>query len=228
MSDHVEVVFTIPGINVPITNVVIMTWIAMALIILWAVLSTRKLKVVPTGLQNFAEFAVEALNNFVKGIIPHHWKSFAPYIGTIGIFLAIANTLGAFFMTGLTHGVISPITRTLAVPAAVAIMTIVIVIGSGIKHHGLIGFFKSLFKPVAIMFPFKVLEFFIKPLSLCLRLYGNIFGAYIIMEMIFANLPLILPAVACMYFDLFDGILQAFVFMLLTTLYISEEVEVEE
>ena len=78
------------------------------------------------------------------------------------------------------------------------------------------------------MFPFKVLEFFIKPLSLCLRLYGNIFGAYIIMEMIFANLPLVLPAVACMYFDLFDGILQAFVFMLLTTLYISEEVEVEE
>lgn len=227
MNDHVEVVFNLPILNVPISNVVIMSWIAMAVIIVWAFVSTRKLKTVPTGLQNFAEFVVEAINNFTKNILPHHWKKFSAYIGTIGLFLVIANTLGAFFMTELTHGIVSPPTRTLAVPAALAIMTIVIVIGSGIAIHGLGGFIKSLFKPVPILFPFKILEFFIKPLSLCLRLYGNIFGAYIIMEMIFANLPLILPAVACMYFDLFDGILQAFVFILLTTLYISEEVETE-
>ena len=88
MSDHVEVVFNIPGLNIPITNVVIMTWIAMAVIIVWAFASTRKLKMVPKGLQNFAEFVVEALNNFVKGIIPHHWKSYAPYIGTIGMFFS--------------------------------------------------------------------------------------------------------------------------------------------
>lgn len=227
MSDHVEVVFTIPGINIPITNVVIMTWIAMALIIVWAFASTRKLNLVPKGLQNFAEFVVEALNSFVKNLMPHNWRTYAPYIGAVGLFLAIANTIGALFMTELTHGVVSPITRTLAVPAALAIMTITIVIVSGIMHHGIIGFIKNLFKPVAIMFPFKVLEFFIKPLSLCLRLYGNIFGAYIIMELIFKNLSFVLPAVACLYFDLFDGILQAFIFILLTTLYISEEVEDE-
>lgn len=227
MNDHV-IAWNIPGLNIPITNVVVMSWIAMAIIIVSAFFATRKLKLVPKGGQNVAEFVVEVVNNFVKGIMPTRWKTYAAYIGTVGIFLAIANTLGALFMTELSHGVISPITRTLAVPAAFAVMTIVIAIASGIRYHGLLGFFKSLFKPTPIMFPFKLLEFIIKPLSLCLRLYGNIFGAYIVMEMILANLPFIFPAVACVYFDLFDGLLQAFVFVLLTSLYISEEVESEE
>jgi F-type H+-transporting ATPase subunit a len=227
MNDHV-IAWNIPGLNIPITNVVVMSWIAMAIIIVSAFLATRKLKLVPKGGQNVAEFVVETVNNFVKGIMPTRWKTYAAYIGTVGIFLAIANTLGALFMTELSHGVISPITRTLAVPAAFAVMTIVIAIASGIRYHGLIGFFKSLFKPTPIMFPFKLLEFIIKPLSLCLRLYGNIFGAYIVMEMILMNLPFVFPAVACVYFDLFDGLLQAFVFVLLTSLYIAEEVETEE
>jgi len=227
MNDHV-IAWNIPGLNIPITNVVVMSWIAMAIIIVSAFLATRKLKLVPKGGQNIAEFVVETVNNFVKGIMPTRWKTYAAYIGTVGIFLAIANTLGALFMTELTHGVVSPITRTLAVPAAFAIMTIVISIASGIRYHGLLGFFKSLFKPTPIMFPFKLLEFIIKPLSLCLRLYGNIFGAYIVMEMILMNLPFVFPAVACVYFDLFDGLLQAFVFVLLTSLYIAEEVETEE
>lgn len=239
MNDHVEALWRIPlpdkilfwnlpeNAEIIINNVVVMSWIIMAGLILWAVLSTRKLSNVPKGAQNFAEFVVDAINNFVKGLLPHRWKTYSAYIGTVGLFLFFANTLGALFMTTLTHGIISPPTRTLAIPAALAIMTITIVIASGIRYHGIGGFIKNLFKPVAILFPFKVLEFFIKPLSLCLRLYGNIFGAYIIMELIFDKLSFVLPAVACLYFDLFDGILQAFIFVLLTTLYISEEVEEE-
>jgi len=226
--DFVEPWITIPVLNIPITNVVVMSWVVMTIVIIFAMCATRKLSTIPKGIQNVAEFIVETINNFVKGIMPHRWKSFAAYIGTVGIFLFIGNTLGALFMTEITGGMVSPMTRTLAVPAALAIMTIVVVIASGIRYHGLLGFFKSLFKPTPIMFPFKVLEFVIKPLSLCLRLYGNIFGAYIVMEMILKNLPFIFPAVACVYFDLFDGILQAFVFVLLTSLYIAEEVETEE
>jgi len=226
--DFVETWFTIPGLNIPITNVVVMTWVVMAIVITFAICATRKLSAIPKGIQNVAEFIVETINNFVKGIMPHRWKSFAAYIGTIGIFLFIGNTLGALFMTEITSGLVSPMTRTLAVPAALAIMTIILVIASGIRCHGVLGFVKSLFAPTPIMFPFKVIEFVIKPLSLCLRLYGNIFGAYIVMEMILKNLPFVFPAVACVYFDLFDGILQAFVFVLLTSLYIAEEVETEE
>lgn len=228
MEDGIEVMWNLPFFDIPITNVVVMSWIIMAVIILWSIVSTRKLKLIPTGLQNTAEIAVETITNFSESIIGPSGRKFAPYLGTIALFMGLSNTLGALFMSGITGGLVAPPTRGLAIPVALAVMTILIVIGAGIQKKGIIGFIKSLFKPVFFLFPFKVLEFFIKPLSLSMRLYGNILGAYILMEMIIHSLPVVLPSVACLYFDLFDGLLQVFVFVLLTTLYIAEEVEEEE
>ena len=228
MDDGIRVVWNIPGLDIPITNVVVMSWICMAIIIVWAVVSTRKFKLVPTGLQNVVEIFVETLTNFSEDIIGHTGKKFAPYLGTIALFLGIGNTLGALFMSELTGGLVAPITRGLAIPAALAVMTILIVIGAGIQKKGIIGFIKGLFKPVPFLLPFNLLEFIIKPLSLSMRLYGNILGAYVLMEMIIHAIPVVLPSVACLYFDLFDGLLQVFVFLLLTSLYIAEEVEDEE
>ncbi len=227
MEDGIEVIFNLP-FNIPVTNVVIMSWIAMAVIILWAWASTRNLKLVPTGLQKTAETVVEGITNFVVGIIGPDGKKFAPYLGTVALFLAISNTVGALFMSELTNGIIGPSTRGIAIPVALAVMTILLTIGAGIQKKGLLGFFKSLFEPIWILFPFKILEFFIKPLSLSMRLFGNILGAYILMEMIITNIPIIFPSLACLYFDLFDGLLQVFVFVLLSSLYIAEEVEVKE
>ena len=230
MSDHVVTLWnwSLFGLEIPITNVVLMSWITMAVIVLWAFLATRKLKLVPRGLQNTAEIVVETLNNFSENMIGKDGRKYAAYLGTVGLFLAIANTIGALFMTQLTNGVICPPTRTMAVPIALAIMTIVIAIGSGIKKKGIGGFIKRLFKPIPIMFPFNLLEFIIKPLSLSMRLFGNVFGAYVAMELLFAAVPWGLPAVASLYFDLFDGGLQTFVFVLLTSLYIGEELEEDE
>lgn len=228
MEDGIETIFTLPYLNIPITNVLIMSWITMAVIILWAWLSTRKMKLVPTGLQTTAEIVVEAITNFAEGIIGGQAKKFVPYLGTVALFLAISNTAGALFMSTLTGGIIGPSTRGMAIPVALAIMTILLTIGAGIQKKGIMGFIKSLFQPIFVLFPFKVLEFFIKPLSLSMRLFGNILGAYVLMEMILHNLPVILPSFACLYFDLFDGLLQVFVFVLLTALYIAEEVEEEE
>jgi len=90
---------------------------------------------------------------------------------------------------------------------------------------GPIGWVKSFFKPVPFMLPFNLLEYVTKPLSLCLRLFGNILGAFIIMEIITIILPVFLPPIAGLYFDLFDGLIQAMVFVFLSTLYISEAVE---
>jgi len=228
MNDHVSTVFEIPYFNIPVTNVVIMSWIAMAVIILWAFLATRKMKEVPTGLQNTAELVVEGITNFTENFMGPMGKKFAPYVGTVGLFLVISNTLGALFMGDLTHGLIAPPTRSLGVTVALAVMTIVIAIGSGIYVKGIKGFIKRLFEPLPFLFPFNILEFITKPLSLSMRLFGNILGAYILMELLFSSLPWGIPSIACMYFDLFDGILQAFVFVLLTTLYVSEEVKEEE
>ncbi len=216
----VSIPFTSISFNIVITEVIVTSWIIMALLILWAYLATRKLKAVPTGLQNSAEIVVETVNNFVKGLMgEHHYRTFAPYIGTLGLYLLFSNTLGALFFA-------KPPTRDFSIPVALAIMTITLVIGSSIKYRGVKGWFKSLFAPTPIMFPFNLLEYIIKPLSLCMRLFGNILGAYILMHMLI-HFPVV-PSVACLYFDLFDGGLQAFVFVLLTTLYVSEAIEVEE
>lgn len=230
MGDHVITLWTwnLFGLELPITNVILMSWITMAIIILWAFLSTRKLRQVPRGLQNTAEIVVEALNNFATTHMGKEGRKYAAYLGTIGLFLAIANTIGALFMTSLTNGIICPPTRTMAVPVALALMTITIAIGAGIKKKGIMGFIKRLLKPMPLMLPFNLLEFIIKPLSLSMRLFGNVFGAYVAMELLFNALPWALPAVASLYFDLFDGGLQTFVFVLLTTLYIAEEIEEEE
>lgn len=217
---HVTIPFTNISFNIVISEIIVTSWIVMAVIILWAYLSTRKMKLVPTGLQNSAEIVVETINNFVKGLMgEHHYKDFVPYIGALGLYLVLSNTIGALFF-------MKPPTRDFAVPAALAIMTIVLVIGAGIKYKGIKGWLKSLVQPMIIMLPFNLLEYIIKPLSLCMRLFGNILGAYILMHMLI-HVPVV-PSIVCFYFDLFDGGLQAFVFTLLTTLYIAEAIEVSE
>lgn len=228
MENHVNVVWEIPYLDIPVTNVVVMSWVAMIVIILWALIATRKMKLVPTGLQNTAEIVVEVITNFTTSFLGERGKSFAPYVGAVALFLAIANTLGALFMSTLSDGLIAPPTRDFAIPVALAGMTIIIVVAAGIYYKGLKGFVKRLFSPMPFLFPFNLLEFITKPLSLSMRLFGNILGAYILMELLFANLPWAVPSIACLYFDLFDGLLQTFIFVLLTVLYISEEVKEEE
>jgi len=216
----ITIPFTDISFNIVISDVVVTSWIVMAIIILWAYLATKNMKSVPTGLQNSAEIVVEVISNFVKGIMgEHHYKAFVPYIGALGLYLALSNTIGALFF-------MKPPTRDFSIPLTLAVMTIVLVLGASIKYRGFKGWLKSLVQPLWVMLPFNLLEYIIKPLSLCMRLFGNILGAYILMHMLI-HLP-VAPAIACLYFDLFDGGLQAFVFVLLTTLYIAEAIEVEE
>lgn len=229
MDDKIQVLFNVPYINLPITNVVVMSWIIMVLIIIWAFLATKNLKAIPKGLQNTAEIIIEFLNNFVQNIMGSRAdaRRNVSYIGTVFLFLALSNAIGALFMSELTNGLIAPPTRSFAIPVGLAIMTMVFAITAGIKKKGILGFLKRLFEPTPIMFPFNLLDFIIKPLSLALRLFGNICGAYIVMELLEHGVSLIVPSFASMYLDLFDGGIQTYVFTLLTALYIAEEVHIE-
>ena len=78
---------------------------------------------------------------------------------------------------------------------------------------------------MAIVTPINILELFIKPLSLCMRLFGNVLGAFVIMELIKILMPAVVPVPFSLYFDIFDGLIQAYVFVFLTSLYIREAVE---
>ncbi len=109
--------------------------------------------------------------------------------------------------------------------AALAIMSIILIEAAGIRKKGMKRWLKGFTEPVALVTPINVLEIFIKPLSLCMRLFGNVLGAFVIMKLIESILPVGLPVLFSMYFDLFDGLIQAYVFVFLTGLFIKEAVE---
>ncbi len=228
MESHTAFEIKLIGLTIPVSDLVVTMWIIMAVMIILAIFLTRKLSLVPNKKQNIAEIIVEFVNNLVKDAIgPHHWKAFAPYIGTVMLFLALANTVSIFnIIPGGEEGFkLRPPTRNINVTICLAIMSICVVIYAGIRFKGPGGWLKSFVKPTPVMLPFNILDYLIKPTSLALRLFGNILGAFIVMELIYMALPIFAPAVISMYFDLFDGILQAYVFVFLTSIYISEAVE---
>jgi F-type H+-transporting ATPase subunit a len=226
MEPHVMFTFNLFGLAVDVTDIVISMWVIMAVMIIFAIVLTRKLTAVPNKKQNVAETIVETINNMVKDAIgPHHWKAFAPYLGTIVLFLIFANTISIFNIIPGEGFKLRPPTRNINVTVCMAIMSIILVNYAGIRYKKMGGWLRSFVEPVPVMLPFKILELFIKPTSLALRLFGNVLGAFIVMELIYMALPAFVPAALSIYFDLFDGILQAYVFMFLTSLYIAEALE---
>lgn len=229
------------GLTIQISQSVIVTWIIMAFLIIFSIIFTRNLKAVPEGKQNFIEVVVEFINNFAKDILGHHWKMFAPYIGTVLLFLVISNTISIFniipsgedlnhiFHTEAFKNMpefhLLPPTKNASVALAFAIMSMIVVLTAGIKVKRVSGWLKSFLEPVPILLPFKILDYFIRPISLCFRQFGNILGAAIIMELLYISIPMVLPGLVSVYFDIFDGILQAYVFCFLTSLYIAEAIE---
>lgn len=222
--------------NIPITETVVYSWVIIAIIVVLAViLRIVALKAysagnnIPVGVSNVAEIITGGINDLAQNNLHHHWKPFAPYLGALGLFLAIANTIGMFGF-GL-----KPPTTDFNLPAALAVMSIILVIASTIYYKGSFGFIKTFFEPVWWLFPFKIIEVFARLISLTARLFGNILAAFIIMEMliqineyVFTKLYVLgpgIPAVFSFYFDIFDGLLQAFIFVFLTTLYLSEGLE---
>jgi F-type H+-transporting ATPase subunit a len=215
--------FTFLGREIAVPNTLFVSWLVMAAIVSLAFLATRKLSVSRPGkLQCAAELLVETVAGLCRGSIGHHGQAFVPYLGTLLLFLAFANICSIFnFIPGL-H--IYPPTKDINVAGALALVSILAVLYAGLRYKGFRGWAKSLAQPMPLMAPFKILEYATKPLSLCLRLFGNVVAAFVIMELLLSFLPLAAAPVS-IYFDLFDGFLQAFIFVYLTSLYIGEAVE---
>ena len=211
--------FTIPvfdGIEVAESTVV--TWIIIGAVLLLCLFLTRGLKVHQISKrQAVAEFIVTWLQNFVRGMIGEEAKEYVPYMVSVLIYIALSNVIGLF---GL-----KPPTKDLNVTVALSLMSIILIEASGIRKKGVKKWFKSFAEPVAVIAPINVLEIFIRPLSLCMRLFGNVLGAFVIMELIKHILPVGLPLPFSFYFDIFDGLIQAYVFVFLTSLFIKEAVE---
>ena len=144
-------------------------------------------------------------------------RGLAQYIVTVLIYLAVANLIG---LCGF-----KPPTKDLNVTAALAIMSMCLIEFSGIRKNGFKHWAAHFAKPVPFVAPIMVLEIVIRPLSLCMRLFGNVLGAFVIMELLKAVAPVLIPIPFSFYFDIFDGFLQAYVFVFLTALFMNEEQE---
>ena len=210
--------FTIPifgGIDVAESTVI--SWVIMAIIMILTLVLTRNMKVENPGkLQVGVEYVVESLQNIVRGIVGHEGERYVPYLATVLVFLGISNV---FAVTGM-----KPPTKDLNVSAAVALMSIVLVQIASIRQNRVKGWLKGFTKPIAVVTPINIMELAIRPLSLCMRLFGNVLGAFVVMKLL-EHLPVILPAVFSLYFDFFDGLIQAYVFVFLTGLFIKEAIE---
>ncbi|WP_325247874.1 F0F1 ATP synthase subunit A [Dysosmobacter sp.] len=214
--------FTIPVLGgVPVADSVVVTWIIMALLVVISLMLTRKLSVRSPGkVQVALEWAVQFLNGFVKTNIGTHWRPFAPWLGTVALYIGFSNLIG---ILGLT-----PPTKDISVTTALAIMSMLLIYGSQFRYNGLLGGLKKFAAPMPLLLPINLMEVVIRPLALCMRLFGNILGAYIIMEMLKFVVPVVLPAIFSIYFDLFDGLIQTVVFVFLTTLFTGEGIKDEE
>ncbi|MCL1958492.1 MAG: F0F1 ATP synthase subunit A [Spirochaetes bacterium] len=233
----IKTIFTFSLFNteIPITETVIISWVVMFIIIIGALVLTRRLKEVPTGPQTFLETGVEFLNNFAKSQFGPFAKYLGPYMGSLFLFLLISNiipvlsplTLKAFGHKFIPLFEIHPPTKDINVTAALAVISILLVLICGFAARGFTGWFKNLLYPVPIMLPFNIMDYGTRLISLALRLFGNMLGGFVLMSMIEGLLPLALPVVPSLYFDFFDGIVQAGIFVFLTSLYISEAVKIE-
>ncbi|MGN0159013.1 MAG: F0F1 ATP synthase subunit A [Brotaphodocola sp.] len=214
-----ETVFTIPVFGgIDVGESVVVSWIIMAVLAGLSFFLTRNLKVENPGKgQIMLETAVAALHNMVSEMVGEEGRRYVPYLMTVLVYIGVSNIIGLFGF--------KPPTKDLTVTIGLAVMSIVLIEFAGIYAKGAKGWIKSFAQPVAIMTPFNILEIVIRPLSLCMRLFGNVLGAFVIMELIKQIVPVILPVPFSLYFDIFDGLIQAYVFVFLTSLFIKEAVE---
>ena len=216
---QVQKAFTIPIFGgIDIYESLLITWVVMAILIVLSLWLTSHMSVEhPSKKQLFVESAVTWLDNFVKGMLGEGAAEYSTYLETILLYIGLSNIIG---LLGL-----KPPTKDLSVTIALAAMSIVLIEAAGIRKKGVGGWLKAFAKPIVIITPINILEVFIRPLSLCMRLFGNVLGSYVIMEIIEYIVPVGLPLVFSAYFDIFDGFIQAYVFVFLTSLFIAEAVE---
>lgn len=174
----------------------------------------------PFAFQTLMEAVVEWTGNYTKSTSELSSNMLGGYIFSVGLMM-----IGSAFCEML--GVRSP-TSDLLVTGALAIMTSVLIQYYGVKTKGAAGRVKSLTKPTAIVFPFKVIEQFSTPVSLACRLFGNMLGGLIIMELLYValgNAGVGVPAALGLYFNVFHPLIQAYIFITLSLTFIGEAAE---
>ena len=226
MGEPSEVILPLFGI-LDVTGEVVVMWIILAVVAVLSLLVTRNLQERPGKFQNVIEMGVEYLDNFFAGILGRSKaRKYLYFLGSLFIFILFANYSGLFPGVGLTKYAKAP-TASLSVTAGLGIMTFFFLMISSIRAKGFKGFLLRFWNPVIILPLLLILDEFIKPASLALRLFGNIFGEESVTEQLYELLPIGAPLIM-MVLSLLFCFIQAVVFTMLTAIYLDEAVETEE
>jgi F-type H+-transporting ATPase subunit a len=194
-------------------DTLMMTWLTMAIIIVFAVLATRNLKIKPQGWQNFLEMVVGALLEQIDANMGPRGRKLAPLVITLFLFLAVGNELG------LIPGMKSP-TSDLNTTLGLALMIVIIVHILGIMNKGPVRYIKHFFEPYVPFVIINIIEELAKPITLSFRLFGNILAGEILLLILGMLVPYVVPT-AWLAFSVFVGIVQAFIFTMLSISYLS-------
>jgi F-type H+-transporting ATPase subunit a len=229
--------------SLPITNSITMIWLAVILIVIFCQIATRKMSLVPTGFQNFAEWVVESLYTFLEGLMGAHLtKRTFWFFGSIFFFILVSNYLGLIPGVGtITYGG-TPILRggnaDINMTAAMAFTFAILWIYWAISENGLKGFIAHIFAPKGVkgflfwalmpLFIFvgflEIISIAIRPVALSFRLFGNIYGGEQTLEKLMALVPdylAFLPSLPFYFMELLVGFVQALVFTLLCAIFLK-------
>ena len=202
------------------TETIYMTWVVMAALIVFGFLASRKITILPNPLQLVAEFLVKAFYGLVEDALGKEMaKKYAPLICSLFMFLILSNWLGIIPW-------LSEPTKDLNTTLGFGVMGFFIAHYAGIKTKGFKKYAKEYFEPIFFMAPLNVIGELAKVVSISFRLYGNIMGGSIIILVVSHLIySLVLPPILILFFGVFVGSIQAFVFTMLTLVYISLQVK---
>lgn len=222
MGEKSEVIISLFGI-LDVTGEVVTMWIMLLLLTVISLIVKSKLKERPGKFQNVIETGVEYLDNFFSDILgKKKSRKYFTFLASLFVFIIFSNYSGMIPGVGLTDYVKAP-TASLSVTAALGVITFIFLQVSGIRHNAK-HYFKHFVKPIFIMLPLLLLDEIIKPASLALRLYGNIFGEEMVTEELYHIFPVGAPVVMMVLSLLFCA-LQAMVFTMLVSIYLDEVTE---
>ncbi|OEU71814.1 MAG: ATP synthase F0 subunit A [Desulfuromonadales bacterium C00003068] len=207
-------------LNTHIGQHVTYTWLVMLILFAVAFIASRGIKMVPSGWQNLMESVVGGIENLMVETMGPKGKTYFPLIATFSLFILVSNLIG------LVPGMYPP-TADLNTNAALALTAFSMTHIIGVKEHG-IGYLKHFMGPIAVLAPLifiiEIIGHLARPLSLSLRLFGNMYGHEIVLMIFFALVPLFLP-VPMMLMGVLVSFIQAFVFTLLAMIYIAGALE---
>lgn len=238
--------FEIPILGgIPITATLVVTWVIMVLLTLFCVFLTRDLKVKDVSKrQAVAEFLVKTAENFVNNNMGPAFARYVPFVAAL-FCLSLVSSLSSLL------GCFSP-TADLSTEIAWAVLVFVLITATKIKTNGVLGYAKGFTQPIPVLTPFNIISELATPVSMAFRHFGNIVSGYVISTLVYAALlaanralfglipgavgPVLgaipfldvgVPAVLSLYFDWFSSFMQAFIFCMLTTMYIANAAEAD-